>query len=345
MPTITSVVKRDGHLVITYSDGVVVQRSIVYDDTVTSLPPEGYEEVGVIYVDDAAGTLIVNYNGQSITLGAGIGDGDMLKSVYDTDNDGTVDDAEKLEGSTKAQVQDHTPQAHKDSHDANTGSDKLDTAAPGTNITPEQANAVGTAETFARSDHMHYIPSGAPSTVAAANSEGTGAAFARTDHIHAREHAKYTDNEAKTQAEAAKLDDHGTPDDNVDLDASTSRHGLAVKATAPAANILNVVGLVNGETAYTNKPIHDGTNPEALGSVGPGTSLLASHRDHVHALPAIDATGAATDIATRNASTSAHGLLKKLDNTATNFMDGTGNWSAPAGGGSDAQALAFALMC
>ena len=44
-----------------------------------------------------------------------------------------------------------------------------------------------------------------------------------------------------------------------------------------------------------------------------------------------------------NSTTSVHGLLKKLDNTATNFMDGTGNWSAPAGGGSDAQALAFAL--
>ena len=137
-----------------------------------------------------------------------------------------------------------------------------------------------------------------------------------------------------------KLDDFATPDDNTDLDASTSVHGLVVKATAPAANILNVVGLVNGETAYTNKPIHDATNPEALGSVTPGTSLLASHRDHVHALPAIDATAAATDITTRNASTSAHGLLKKLDNTATNFMNGQGAWSAPVGGASTKEFLA-----
>lgn len=34
-------------------------------------------------------------------------EGDMLKSVYDTDEDDTVDDSEQLEGSSKAQVQDH----------------------------------------------------------------------------------------------------------------------------------------------------------------------------------------------------------------------------------------------
>ncbi|MBA7615162.1 hypothetical protein ES703_22439 [subsurface metagenome] len=37
------------------------------------------------------------------------------------------------------------------------------------------------------------------------------------------------------------------------------------------------------------------------------------------------------DNADLNSSTSRHGLLKKLDNTATNFMNGKGNWSAPAG--------------
>lgn len=34
-----------------------------------------------------------------------------------------------------------------------------------------------------------------------------------------------------------------------------------------------------------------------------------------------------------NASTTRHGLLRKLDNTATNYLDGTGQWSVPAGGG------------
>lgn len=38
--------------------------------------------------------------------------GDMLKSVYDTDENGVVDDSTKLEASTKAQVRDHTPKSH-----------------------------------------------------------------------------------------------------------------------------------------------------------------------------------------------------------------------------------------
>jgi len=38
--------------------------------------------------------------------------GDMAKAVYDTDDDGLVDDSDKLEGSSKAQVQDHVPKSH-----------------------------------------------------------------------------------------------------------------------------------------------------------------------------------------------------------------------------------------
>ena len=47
-----------------------------------------------------------------------------------------------------------------------------------------------------------------------------------------------------------------------------------------------------------------------------------------------DATLTFSDITTNNSSTSEHGFLKKLDNTATHYMDGTGNWSAPAGSAS-----------
>lgn len=39
-----------------------------------------------------------------------------------------------------------------------------------------------------------------------------------------------------------------------------------------------------------------------------------------------------TDITTNNSSTSKHGLLLKLDNTAAHYMDGTGAWSTPGGG-------------
>lgn len=40
-----------------------------------------------------------------------------------------------------------------------------------------------------------------------------------------------------------------------------------------------------------------------------------------------------SDVTTANASTSKHGFLPKLNNDATYYMDGTGAWSVPAGGG------------
>ena len=42
---------------------------------------------------------------------------------------------------------------------------------------------------------------------------------------------------------------------------------------------------------------------------------------------------ALSDVTTANASTTAHGLLRKLSGTATQYLDGTGAWSTPAGGG------------
>ena len=51
---------------------------------------------------------------------------------------------------------------------------------------------------------------------------------------------------------------------------------------------------------------------------------------------ALDELGAPSDSTSLNASTDAHGLLPKLDGTSTNFLDGTGAWSVPAGGGGGA---------
>jgi hypothetical protein len=48
---------------------------------------------------------------------------------------------------------------------------------------------------------------------------------------------------------------------------------------------------------------------------------------------ALDTLAAPTDVATLNASASAHGLLRKLSGTATQYLDGSGAWSTPAGGG------------
>jgi hypothetical protein len=42
---------------------------------------------------------------------------------------------------------------------------------------------------------------------------------------------------------------------------------------------------------------------------------------------------APTDVTTLNASLTAHGLLRKLSGSGSQFLDGTGTWSFPAGGG------------
>lgn len=80
-----------------------------------------------------------------------------------------------------------------------------------------------------------------------------------------------------------KLDDLATPDDNTDLNASTSNHGLILKATAPSSGIRNVVAIDNAETVYKNTALLDNTAPADLAaSASSGTSLIAARRDHVH---------------------------------------------------------------
>jgi hypothetical protein len=53
--------------------------------------------------------------------------------------------------------------------------------------------------------------------------------------------------------------------------------------TAPAANLMNVAGIVNGETDWSNKALFDATAPADVGITAvAGISLLAAHSDHVH---------------------------------------------------------------
>lgn len=50
--------------------------------------------------------------------------------------------------------------------------------------TPAQINAAGTSANLARADHVHNIPVGTPVTIGSANTEGVAATFSRADHIH-----------------------------------------------------------------------------------------------------------------------------------------------------------------
>src|SRR5215213_1185974 len=61
------------------------------------------------------------------------------------------------------------------------------------------------------------------------------------------------------------------------------------------------------------------------------TAHAASHKSGGTDVIKLDEFGATTDIVTLNASTSAHGLLRKLDNDATHYLDGQGGWTVPPG--------------
>ncbi|KKL84897.1 hypothetical protein LCGC14_1960140, partial [marine sediment metagenome] len=55
--------------------------------------------------------------------------------------------------------------------------------------------------------------------------------------------------------------------------------------SVPGANVLNTLGITNGETVPSWKTVLDGTNPAVVAATASaGTSLVFSHRDHVHAL-------------------------------------------------------------
>ncbi len=120
--------------------------------------------------------------------------------------------------------------------------------------TPGDTAAAGVADSFARSDHRHALPpyatagSATPGDTAA---EGAASSFARSDHRHALpafgstagsfcegNDGRLSDDRAPLAhntthqsggSDAIKLDDFATPDDNTDLDASPTAHGLLRK--------------------------------------------------------------------------------------------------------------------
>ena len=160
----------------------------------------------------------------------------------------------------------------------------FDATVPVTQASADAA-ATGSVAVAARRDHKHGMPtfisserlasSTTPAAVSTAGAVGTGTTDARDDHVHAHETGHIV---------------HDTIWDTAgDLAVATAADTAAKLAlTVPAANILNVLGVVNGETTPTWKAAHDGTDPAAIGTVAVGTSLFTSHRDHVHA------TGAGT---------------------------------------------------
>lgn len=86
--------------------------------------------------------------------------------------------------------------------------------------------------------------------------------------------------------------------------------------------------------------IGQGTKAVAtLGSLGTTTTVLHGNAAGAPTFGAVvEADITLADNTTNNSSTAKHGFLKKLDNNATNFMNGQGDWATPSGSGAPADA-------
>ena len=209
--------------------------------------------LGDTYFDD----LHVN----SLTIGGvpvvpGAGAGDMTKAVYDTNNNSIVDKAEAIDDNAghtanATDIQDAVSKKHSNALDH---AQNTDTGTNAANFSINGSNAI--KEGDARLTDAR-VP---------------------TVHDNTKHSSAYA-------LETRKLDDFGTPDDNTDLDSNTTNHGLLLKAVAPVAGLTNVPAIENGETVWKNKALFDNTNPAALGTASPGTSLIAARRDHIHTDP------------------------------------------------------------
>ena len=125
-----------------------------------------------------------------------------------------------------------------------------------------------------------------------------------------------------TAGRAPKLDDLATPDDNTDLNATTTRHGLLRKLSGSADEFLNG----EGDWVEVDVPVPATSliTETAFGlpyfiGVENGEFANATHSHGTPDLPKLDELDAPTDVTTLNASTSAHGLMPKGVNDSTKF--------------------------
>jgi hypothetical protein len=113
--------------------------------------------------------------------------------------------------------------------------------------------------------------------------------------------------------------------DNTTGNATTSAHGYVVKAVAPSAGIRSVVAIDNSETIYKVTALFDNTNPADVGTTGPGTSLIAARRDHIHgqagAVDSDDVTYAPTTVADWDGGADPGDVEQALDQLAERIKD------------------------
>lgn len=129
----------------------------------------------------------------------------------------------------------------------------------------------------------------------------------------------------------------GTPSSGVATNLTGTASGLTAGTVTTNANLTGPITSAGNATSIASQT---GTGTKFVVDTSPTivTPTIASfaNSNHNHQNSAgggtlAEAALALTDVTTNNSSTSNHGFLKKLDNVATDYMDGTGNWSVPVG--------------
>lgn len=142
-------------------------------------------------------------------------------------------------------------------------------------------------------------------------------------------------------SDSIKLDDLAAPDDNVDLNVSISKHGLCPKLDNVVTNFLNGQGGWSAPVAGAHAASHQNGGGDEISVAGLSGELADNQPPKAHASDhqsgggdaiKLDDLSAPDDNTDLDASATKHGLLPKLSNVITEFLNGQGAWSAPAGG-------------
>jgi hypothetical protein len=245
------------------------------------LAGEGYAEGGVTeflglsdtpgsYSEQAGKYAKVNAVENALEFDAPSGAGDMLKSVYDTDEDGVVDNSEKLEGSTKAEVQDHDPKAHAASHQ-NAGADEISVAGLSGELAdaqPPKTHNLGGSEHGAE-------------TLANLNAKISDATLddssqPRDPNAHASSHQNGGGDEISVAGLSGELADLQKPKDHTHQSSGSGvggklDHGLALDGLGD-----------DDHSQYLNTTRHDTPDRHGLGTVVPHDAL-ANLTEKAHA--------------------------------------------------------------
>lgn len=281
------------------------QTSIVADQANETLTFVAGTNIGITTSAPAGSVTIATSGlGTAATKDTGTGAGNVILG-----NDARLTDA-------------RTPSAHTTSH-KHGGSDEVATATPAANVIPK-AGAAGTLATG-------FIPDLSATYAVAAKGVTNG-----DSHDHSGGDG------------AAIPDTVIILTDEATQNSTTGRHGFLKKLSNSASDYMDGTGNWSTPTggsasnSFSTISCPTGTNPAADSSTdtlnltvtGPGIVIAGnSSTDTIDfSLSSIPETAfGLTDEESTNATTGRHGFLRKLSSVATQYMDGTGAWSTPAG--------------